>query len=107
MDKLLSRKELYSSNIIGAKITNEKREYASSVSDEMIVKTIRRTSYLKRCWMCGIPFESKRINTIACCSRCSQNVWHTRQLGLNPPANMQELLKPKNTKDIREQFGYM
>jgi len=106
MDKLLSKKELYSSNIIGVKVTNEKRDYSPSIGNNMIVKTIRRTSYLKLCWMCGTAFESKKINTIACCSRCSQNIWHTNKLGLNPPANMLELTKPKNTKEIREQFGY-
>ncbi len=106
MEKILSKKELYSKNIIGVKVESQKREYVPSIGSTIIVKQIRRTSYLKICWMCGNPFESNRISAIACNSRCSQNIWHTRKLNLNPPANMMELCKPKNVKEVKDGFGY-
>ena len=106
MKKFWSTKELYEMNTIGVKTTKEIREYTPSIGYNMIIKTINRTSYLKRCWMCGKPYESYRRSSYACQARCSNNIVRFRKNGLNPPANMLELTKPKNTKEIREQFEY-
>lgn len=106
MDKILSKQELYSMNTIAVKVENQKRKYTPTIGSTLIEKSIRRTSYLKICWMCGTPFESHKVNTIACSPRCSQNIWYARSIGLNPPANIVELTKPKNVKNIKENFGY-
>ena len=106
MKKFFSTMELYEMNTIAVKTTKEIREYSSSISDNMILKTINRTSYLKRCWMCGKPYESYRRSSYACQARCSNNVSRFRRQGLNPPANMLKLTKDKYTKRIIEEFGY-
>ena len=106
MKKFLSTTELYEMNTIAVKTTKEIREYCSNISDNMILKTINRTSYLKRCWMCGKPYESYRRSSYACQARCSNNVSRFRRQGLNPPADMTKLTKEKHTKLIIEQFGY-
>jgi hypothetical protein len=107
MTKILSKKELYSMNTIAVKVENQTRKYAPTIGNAMIEKSIRRTSYLKICWMCGTAFESHKVNTIACSPRCSQNIWYARSIGLNPPANVPELTKPKNVKEIKERMGYL
>jgi len=104
---ILSNKDLYTSNIIGVKVEKVNRSYNQTIGDIPKVKEIRRTRYLKICWMCGSPYESYRVNSFACCSRCSQNIWHHRQMGINPPARMDQLTKEKNVKEIKERFGYL
>ena len=105
MTKQLSIQELFETNTISVKVEKQKRNYYG-MGNKLFIKTINRTSYLKRCWMCGKPYESYKRNSYACQARCSNNIVRFRKNGLNPPANMQELTKPKNTKEIREQFGY-
>ena len=105
MEKKLTNQELYNQNTIAVKIVPQKRIFYG-IGNKLIVKDIERTKYLKICWHCGEPYESYKINSFACRIRCSQNINYRRKNGLNPPANMQELTKPKNTKEIREQFGY-
>ena len=105
MKKLMTTQELYDQNIISVKVEKQKRNYYG-INNKLIIKEINRTSYLKRCWMCGKPYESYKRSSYACQSRCSNNIVRFRKNGLNPPTNMQDLTKPKNTKEIREQFGY-
>ena len=105
MEKKLSNQELYNQNIIAVKIVKEKRNFYG-VGNVVIEKDIERTYYLKICWHCGQPYESNKSSSFACRVRCSQNINRRRKQGLNPPANMVELTKPKNTKEIREKFGY-
>ena len=105
--KLLMKKELYTMNTIAVKSVKQKREYTPTIGNTMIIKEIKRTKYLKICWMCSSVFESYKINAVSCCPRCAQNIWYAKRIGLNPPVNMQELTKPKNTKDIKVQFGYL
>jgi hypothetical protein len=105
MEKKRSNQELYSQNIIAAKIVNEKRNFYG-IGNVVIVKDIERTKYLKICWHCGEPYESNKSSSFACRGRCSQNINRRRKQGLNPVARMSELTKPKNTKQIKEQFGY-
>ena len=106
MKRLIPTNELYEMNTIGVKVETQNREYTQTLGDTMIVKPIRRTKYLKICWMCGRAYESFKSNTYACETRCSLNIARRRRAGLNPPANMVELTKPKNVKEIKEQFGY-
>jgi len=105
MAKILSNKDLYTSNIIGVKVVTEKRAYNQTLGNPRIVN-IRRTRYLKICWMCGTAYESFRINSFACNSRCSQNLWYNRRNGINPPARMDQLTKEKNVKDVKGLFEY-
>jgi hypothetical protein len=44
-------------NIIAVKVTDETREYNNTLGGT-VTKPIRRTKYLKVCWMCGSPYES-------------------------------------------------
>ncbi|PLX08125.1 MAG: hypothetical protein C0596_07445 [Marinilabiliales bacterium] len=104
---LLSNQDLYSGNVIGVKIEKQKRSYQQTLGDAPRKIDIRRTKYLKLCWMCGSPYESYRLNSFACCSRCAQNIWHHRQNGINPPARMDQLTKEKNVKEIKERFRYI
>jgi len=106
MKNLISTEDLYEKNTIAVKVEKQKRKYTPTIGNQMIIKEINRTSYLKICWMCGKPYETYRRSSYACQPRCSNNIVRFRKNGLNPPANMQELTKPKNTKEIREQFGY-
>ena len=105
MKKLITTRELYEKNTIAVKVEKQKREYTLTIGDK-VIKDINRTSYLKICWMCGGPYETYRRSSYACQPRCSNNIVRYRKQNLNPPANMLELTKPKNTKEIREQFGY-
>ena len=102
MTKILSTKDLYTTNIIGVKVVTEKRSYKQTIGD-ISSKEIKRTRYLKICWMCGSPYESSRGDSFACSSRCSQNIWHSRQKGINPPARMEQLTKEKNAKGVLEE----
>ncbi len=106
MSKLLSTAEMYQMNAIGVKVEDQVRKYTPTVGSSMIVKNIKRTKYLKICWMCGSPYETYRYSSYACQPRCSNNINRFRKNKLNPPANMPELTKPKNVKSIKEQFGY-
>jgi len=105
MQKKLTNQELYAQNIIAAKIIPQKRNYYG-IGDLVFVKDINRTKYLKICWHCGEPYESYKTSSFACGIRCSQNINRRRRTGLNPVARMSELMKPKNTKEIKELFGY-
>ena len=106
MIKIIPKKELYTKNIISVKLINQKREYTPTIGDSMIVKDIKRTKYLKICWMCGSAFESYKVNAIACGPRCAQNIWYAHKIGLNPPAQMDILTKEKNTQEIRNRLNY-
>ena len=106
MLKKLTNQELYAMNIIAIKVEDQTRDYTPTLGNIMIEKNIKRTQYLKLCWMCGKPYESYRRSSFACQRRCSQNISRYRKSGLNPPANMVELCKPKNVKDIKYEFGY-
>jgi hypothetical protein len=107
MEKLLTNDELYKMNTIAVKLIKQNREYIPTIGNRMIIKEIDRTVYLKRCWMCGKPYESYKLNSFACSKRCSQNIIRHRKQGLNPIANMPELTKAKNVKEIKELFGYL
>jgi hypothetical protein len=103
--KIYTSKELYTANTIGAKQVSEKRSF--NTIHQPIIKTIKRTKYLKICWMCGSVYESNKYNTYACSPRCTQNIIYARKRMVNPPINMSELTKPKNIKEIKERFGYL
>ncbi len=103
--RIYTSKELYTSNTIAAKQVSEKRSF--STINQPITKTIKRTRYLKICWMCGSIYESNKYNTYACSPRCTQNIIYARKRDVNPPINMVELIKPKNVKEIKERFGYL
>ena len=103
--KIIPPKELSRLNIIGVKIIDHKRAYKNSQGG-IKSKQIRRTKYLKICWMCGSPYESFKYNTYACSPRCVHNIIYARKRGFNPPARMESLVKEKNVKDIKENFGY-
>ena len=105
MKTILSNEDLYTMNTISVKVESENRKYILTVG-ESVVKKIQRTRYLKICWMCGKPYESHRRSSFACQPRCSLNIVRYRKNGLNPPANMLELVKPKNVKESKELFGY-
>ncbi len=107
MKRLIPTDELYEMNTIGVKLETQNREYVPTIGNTMIVKPIRRTKYLKVCWMCGTVYESYKSNTYACEARCSLNIARRRRSGKNPPANMVELTKPKNVKEVKERFGYL
>ena len=106
MIKLIPKKELYTRNIIGVKLVDQIRIYRPDVGYEMIHKKIKRTKYLKVCWMCSATFESYKVNAVSCGPRCAQNIWYARKIGLNPPARMDILTKEKNTESIRNQYNY-
>ena len=106
MKRLIPTDELYEMNTIGVKLETQNREYVPTIGNTTIVKPIRRTKYLKVCWMCGTVYESYKSNTYACETRCSLNIGRIRKSGKNPPADMIELTKHRNTKEIRERFGY-
>ena len=105
MKNLIPVKELCQENIIGVKGTQEKRVFNNTIGSSS-ERTITRMKYLNICWYCGNPYESHKYNTYACSPRCIQNMIYMRNRGINPPANMDELTKPKNVKEIKDQFGY-
>ncbi len=107
MKKLISKDDLFDQNTIGVKIEKQKRVYRTAVADETITKEILRTKYLKLCWSCGTPYESYKYNTFACCHRCRQNITLRRNKDLNPLGRMDILTKEKNTRNIKDKFGYL
>lgn len=104
-NEVLSNGDLGHSNIVAVKVKIEKRTYLQTLG-EVVVKKINRTSYLKICWYCGHPYESHKFNASACSQGCSQNLLQLRKKGYNPFIRMNELLKERNTQDIRDRFGY-
>jgi len=92
-------------NIIGVKVQNEKI-LKTDVHKGTRPQIVQRTSYLKICWMCGNTYESKRYDSVACSTRCSNNIAYAMKKGMNPPANMDRLTKEKKVKDILDRYGY-
>jgi hypothetical protein len=105
MPKKLTKTDLFQDNIIGVKITEEKRSYSQTIGAARITQ-IRRTKYLKICWFCGQPYESNKHNSYACNTRCSANLYRQGSTGKNPPAKMDVLTKEKNLKEVKVRFGY-
>ncbi len=105
MKKPLTKQEMFSQNIIAVKIDKQKREYRRTLGG-IIVKQISRSVYLKICWYCGSSYESNRRSSFACCKRCSQNLTRQRKKGWNPPARMDQIMKDKNVKEIKDLRGY-
>ncbi|HBS88196.1 MAG: hypothetical protein A2W91_05020 [Bacteroidetes bacterium GWF2_38_335] len=107
---IITKEEMCRQNIIAVKVENEKRDYRWTQSGT-ITKTIRRTRYLKICWMCGSAYESfipKAFgnNSYACSSRCCNNLMYAMKKGLNPPARMDVITKEKNVREVRELKGF-
>ena len=103
--KIIPPKELSRLNIIGVKVIDHKRTFKNSQGGKD-TKTIKRTKYLKICWMCGSPYESFKYNTYACSPRCAHNIIYARKKGFNPPARMEQLTKAKKANEIKDNFGY-
>ncbi len=103
--KFISTEVLYRENIIGVKVEDEKRNFNQTIGSAL-VKTIRRTKYLKICWMCGSAYESFKYDSYACSARCSNNIVYARKKVFNPPARMDQLTKDKNVREVKELFGY-
>lgn len=103
--KNISTKDMCRENIIGVKIENEKRSFNQTIGSAL-VKTIRRTKYLKLCWFCGSPYESHKSDSYACSGRCSNNLIYARNKGYMPTAQMDQMTKEKNVKEVKELFGY-
>jgi hypothetical protein len=99
VNTLITTKEMCRQNIIAVKVTDATREYNITLGGT-ITKPIRRTKYLKICWMCGSPYESFKSSSYACSQRCSNNLAYALNNGYAPPANMEELTKAKNVKDV-------
>ena len=97
--QLLSTGDMCRQNIIGVKVEEQTRTFNQTLGGP-VQKTIKRTRYLKICWMCGAPYESHKYNTYACSPRCAQNIIYARKNGFNPPARMDQLTKEKNVKNI-------
>ena len=107
MDKIKTKAELYSENIISAKIKRIKNPRKTPIfNNKEVPEFIDKTMYLKICWHCGRVYESKQICSYACSQFCSQHIYRRTSKGLNPIARMYELTKPKNTKEIKAKFGY-
>ena len=103
--KIISTEDMCRENIIGVKINDEKRSFNQTIGSALI-KTIKRTTYLKICWFCGSSYESNKFNSYACSSRCSNNLIYARNKGYNPPARMDQMTKDKNVREVKELFGY-
>lgn len=104
--KILTIGEMNRSNIIGAKVEIEKREFNQTVGETQ-TKKIRRTTYLKICWFCGSPYESRKYNTYACSPRCVSNIIYARHKGYNPIIKMDDLTKEKNVREVKDRLGYI
>ena len=102
--EIITTKEMCRQNIIAVKVEDATRTYNNTLGGT-ITKPIRRTKYLKICWMCGSPYESFKSSSYACSQRCTNNLLYARKMGYNPPANMEQLTKEKNVKDVKERFG--
>jgi len=100
----ITTKEMCRQNIIAVKVEDSTRVYNSTLGGT-VTKPIRRTKYLKICWMCGSPYESFKSSSYACSQRCSNNLAYALKRGYNPPANMEQLTKAKNVKDVKGWFG--
>jgi hypothetical protein len=92
-------------NIIGVKVEDSTRVFRHTLNGT-VTKPIRRTKYLKICWMCGSPYESFKANSYACSPRCANNLHYNQKHGYPPPANMERLTKEKQIKDVLDGFGY-
>ena len=107
MDKIKTKDELYNENIIGVKVKKMLNKHNKRVcNNKDVSKYINQTLYLKLCWHCGSAYESKKINSMACCTRCSQSLYRRLKNGLNPIMKMEELTKPANTKDYKHFYSY-
>lgn len=95
----ISKKEMCRQNIIAVKVDDSTRTFKRTLGGTM-TKPIRRTRYLKICWMCGSPYESSKSNSYACSPRCSNNLNYAMKMGYNPPARMEALAKEKNVKEV-------
>ncbi|PLX05997.1 MAG: hypothetical protein C0596_16015 [Marinilabiliales bacterium] len=102
----ITTKEMCRQNIIGVKVEDSTRSFNNTLGGT-VTKPIRRTKYLKICWMCGSPYESHKSNTYACSQRCSNNLVYARKNGYLPPANMEQMTKEKNVKEVKQRFGYV
>jgi len=102
---IISRTEMCRQNIIGVKVENSTRTFSHTLNGT-VTKPIRRTKYLKICWMCGSPYESSKANSYACSPRCANNLHYNLKHGYPPPANMERLTKEKQIKDLLDGFGY-
>jgi len=102
----ITTKEMCRQNIVAVKVEDSTRIYNSTLGGT-ITKPIRRTKYLKICWMCGSPYESFKSSSYACSQRCSNNLAYALKTGYNPPANMEQLTKEKNVKEIKGRLGYV
>lgn len=100
---IITTKEMCRQNIIAVKVTDETREYNNTLGGT-VTKPIRRTKYLKICWMCGSPYESFKSSSYACSQRCTNNLLYARKNGYAPPANMKELTKAKNVKEVVKEW---
>lgn len=103
--KLISTKDMCNENTIAVKVELQKRLFNQTLGG-IIEKIIRRTKYLKICWMCGSAYESFKSHSYSCSTRCSNNILYKRKMGFDPPARMVQLTKEKNIKDIKERLGY-
>jgi hypothetical protein len=101
----LTTKEMCRQNIIAVKVDNQLRIYKRTLGGT-VTKTIRRTRYLKICWMCGSSYESFKSNSYACSTRCSNNLGYARRMGNEAPARMEVITKDKNVKDLKDKMGY-
>lgn len=95
----ITRKEMCRQNIIAVKVEDSTRVYNSTLGGT-VTKPIRRTKYLKICWMCGTTYESHKSSSYACSQRCSNNLAYALNNGYDPPANMEQLTKEKNVKEV-------
>ncbi|MFH2144376.1 MAG: hypothetical protein ABIJ97_18280 [Bacteroidota bacterium] len=102
---LISTEEMCRQNIIGVKVENQNRQFNQTIGGS-INKTIKRTRYLKLCWMCGSPYESFKYNSYACSPRCAQNIIYAMKKGFSPPARMEQLTKEKNVKEITNNYVF-
>jgi hypothetical protein len=99
----ITPKEMYQQNIIAVKVTDSTRVYNVTLGGT-VTKPIRRTKYLKICWMCGSPYESFKSSSYACSQRCTNNLIYARKNGYAPPAKMEELTKAKNVKEVVKEW---
>ena len=106
MRKLLSTNELYQENIISCKIKKEKRINKNLLGKETDITFVNKTKYLKICWVCGKPYESKKYNSYSCSIKCSHILGRIIKLGIKPPTNMKLHMKEKNVVNLKEMFGY-
>jgi hypothetical protein len=100
---VITTKEMCRQNIIAVKVEDSTRVYNSTLGGT-VTKPIRRTKYLKVCWMCGSTYESHKSSSYACSQRCSNNLAYALNNDYAPPANMEELTKAKNVRDVVKEW---